>query len=153
MTLKAVDLCGDYALARKAGTRLLECMWETYRQVEPHTIWECYSPTAYEPARDKKGESVRPDFCGWSALGPISVFIEDVIGIKQADAFERTLLCDFDKQPVGRVGVENYRFGDVVCSVIATEKTIEVSSNRPFTLQADGKTFEVGAGKNLFERP
>ena len=153
MTLKAVDLCGDYALAREAGTRLLECMWETYRQVEPHTIWECYSPTAYEPARDKKGESVRPDFCGWSALGPISVFIEDVIGIKQADAFEKNLLCDFDKQPAGRVGVENYRFGDVVCSVIATEKTIEVSSNRPFTLQADGKTFEVEAGKNLFERP
>ncbi len=152
MTLKAVDLCGDYALARETGSRLLECMWRTYADYEPHTIWECYSPSAFEPARDKKGETVRPDFCGWSALGPISVFLEDVIGIKQANAFERTLLCDFEKHPAGRVGVEGYRFGDIVCSVVATEKTVEVRSNRPFTLLADGKRFEVATGRNVFDR-
>ena len=152
MTLKAIDLCGDYDLARDVAGKLLECMYRTYKDYEPHTIWECYSPTEYAPAKDKVGETVRPDFCGWSALGPISVFIEDVIGIKEANAFENTLLCSFEKHPKGRVGVQGYRFGEVVCSIIATEKAIEVDSNRPFTLIADGKTFNVEAGKNSFPR-
>jgi hypothetical protein len=95
---------------------------------------------------------VRPDFCGWSALGPISVFIEDVIGVKEADGFENTLLCDFEKHPKGRVGVRGYRFGAVVCDIIASEKAIEVESNRPFSLMADGRTFKVKAGKNSFPR-
>lgn len=152
MALKAIDLTGDYELARKVASGLLEHMYRTYADYEPHTIWECYSPTACEPARDKKGETVRPDFCGWSALGPISVFIEDVIGIKEANAFTKTLTCDFEKAPVGRVGVTGYRFGDVVCSVIATTGTISVTSNRPFTLIADGRTLEVQAGSNSFRR-
>ena len=152
MTLKAVDLCGDYELSREIATRLLECMYRTYADYDPHTIWECYSPTEYSPARDKKGDIVRPDFCGWSALGPISVFIEDVIGIKEANAFDNTLLCDFERHPDGRVGVEGYRFGNVVCSVIATEETIEVTSNLSFKLLADGREFKVKAGWNVFKR-
>ncbi len=153
MALKATDMLGEYDLAREVGGRILEHMYRTYRNYEPHTIWECYSPTAYEPARNKKGEEVRPDFCGWSALGPVSIFIEDVIGIKEADGFARTLLCDFEKHPAGKVGVRNYRFGDVVCDIIAGETSIEVESNRPFTLRADGKSFCVEAGKNSFARP
>ena len=152
MALKAVDLCGDYELSREIASRLLECMYRTYADYEPHTIWECYSPAEYAPARDKKGDIVRPDFCGWSALGPISIFIEDLIGIKEANAFDNTLLCDFDRHPEGRVGVEGYRFGNIVCSVIATEKSIEVSSNHSFKLLADGREFNVKAGRNVFER-
>ena len=152
MALKATDDWGEYELAREMGGRILEHMYRTYKDYAPHTIWECYSPTAYEPARDKKGHPVRPDFCGWSALGPISIFIEDVIGIKEADGFGRTLLCDFEKHPAGKVGVHNYRFGDVVCDIIAGEDAIEVESNRPFTLKADGKSFSVEAGKNRFAR-
>lgn len=153
MALKATDMLGEYGLAREVGGRILEQMYRTYRDYAPHTIWECYSPTAYEPARNKKGEEVRPDFCGWSALGPISIFIEDLIGIKEADGFGRTLLCDFEKHPAGKVGVRNYRFGDVVCDIIAGETSIEVEANRPFTLYADGKSFSVEAGKNSFARP
>lgn len=152
MALKATDLRGDYDLAREIGGKLLEHMYRTYKEFEPHTIWECYSPTSYEPAKNKKEQWVRPDFCGWSALGPISVFLEDVIGIKEADGYTNTLLCDFEKHPQGKVGVRGYRFGDIVCNVIASEKAIEVESNRPFTLKADGKSFEVKTGKNSFPR-
>ena len=86
---------------------------------------------------------------GWE---PIPAVMEDVVGIKEANAFEKTLLCDFPGHPKGRTGVMNYRFGEVVCDVIATEKTIEVTSNRPFTLSADGRSFDVNAGKNSFVR-
>ncbi|MBR6347025.1 MAG: hypothetical protein IKR69_06520 [Bacteroidales bacterium] len=152
MVLKGVDAQGEYGLAREIGKGLLEHIYRTYRDFEPHTIWECYSPSSYEPAMDKKAEFVRHDFCGWSALGPISVFIEDVIGIKEADGFTRTLVCDFGSPASGRVGVRGYRFGDVVCNIIADEKTIDIDSNRPFTLIADGKSLSVNAGKNNFHR-
>ena len=95
---------------------------------------------------------MRYDFCGWSALGPISVFLEDVIGIKEANAFANALRCEFPREVVGRVGVENYRFGRVICSVIATTDEIKVVSNRPFTLRADGRTWNVKAGENVFPR-
>jgi glycogen debranching enzyme len=152
MALKATDLCGDYGLARRISSRLLECMYRPYKEFSPHTIWECYSPTSYEPAKNKKAEWVRPDFCGWSALGPIAVFIEDVIGVKAADAYANTLLCDFEKNPEGKAGVLGYRFGNVVCNIVASAKAIEVEANRPFTLIADGCSYEVKAGKHSYPR-
>lgn len=47
--------------------------------------------------------------------------------------------------------VEN-AFGDVVCSLMADANRIVVSSNRPFTLVADGKSYPVMKGKNVYER-
>ena len=32
----------------------------------------CYSPTEHKPGTAKAGRYSRPDFCGWSALEPIS---------------------------------------------------------------------------------
>ena len=152
MALKTVDLVGEYDFAREMAYQLINHMWRTYADYEPHTIWECYSPTEYLPARNKKSEIVRNDFCGWSALGPISIFLEDLIGIKEANAFTNTLVCDFEKNPKGRVGVENYRFGDVVCSIVATKSRVLVTSNLPFTLIIDGKEHRVKAGKNRYKR-
>ena len=154
MTVKALDARGDWALARDLATRLVSDMRRTYDEMEPHTIWECYSPTEAKPsAYAKKPGFVRPDFCGWSALGPISLFIEDVIGVKRADAFANRLVCDFPAEPEGRVGVENYRFGEVVCDLVATKGELAVESNRPFTLVADGRDRTVPAGQSVFARP
>ncbi len=152
MALKALDAYGDFGRARDVATRLVDHMYRTYREFSPHTIWECYSPTEPKPATNKRGEFVRYDFCGWSALGPISVFLEDVIGIKEANAFANALRCEFPREVVGRVGVENYRFGRVTCSVIATTDAVKVISNRPFTLLVDGRAFAVNVGENVFSR-
>ncbi len=141
-----------FGFSRDVATRLVGHMYRTYRDFAPHTIWECYSPTEPKPATNKRGEFVRHDFCGWSALGPISIFLEDVIGIKEANAFTNALRCDFPREVEGRVGVENYRFGRVTCSVIATTDAIRVVSNRPFTLFADGREFAVKSGENVFSR-
>lgn len=152
MALKAADQYGAGDIAKKEAVQILEHMYRTYTDYEPHTIWECYSPTEFKPATNKKGQTVRPDFCGWSALGPISLFIEDVIGIREANAFTGTLVCDFEKNPEGRVGVENYRFGDIVCSVIADKRAIVVDSNKPFTLIEDGKKHQIRKGHNRIIR-
>ena len=154
MTIKGLDRYGECALARACARRVVDSMCDTWKAHEPHTIWECYSPTEPKPATyaKKAGVTARPDFCGWSALGPISLFIEDVIGVKEADAFSNTLTCDFEKEPKGRVGVENYRFGKVTCSVVATAEKIEVESSRPFALRVDGRVLQVKAGRNEFAR-
>ena len=153
MTVKALDGCGESALARDIARRIVFDRCDTWRQFEPHTIWECYSPTEAKPSTYVKTAGwVRDNFCGWSALGPISLFIEDVIGVKEADAFARTLTCDFDRAPKGRVGVENYRFGDVTCSIVATAESISVTSDRPFALLADGVRHDVRPGANVFSR-
>ena len=153
MTIKALDARGEYALARKLARQTVLGMFETYCKVAPHTIWECYSPTEAKPGTyAKKPGYSRTDFCGWSALGPISLFIEDVIGVKQADAFANRLVCDFPKAPVGCVGVGNYRFGGIVCDIVATADRIDVFSNAPFTLVADCCEFAVQPGTNRWGR-
>ena len=153
MTVKALDAYGDHGLAREIALKTLERMQRTYVNYEPHTIWECYSPTADKPSTDKVDTKfARPDFCGWSALGPISLFIEDVIGIKEADAFRNELTCVFPEEVKGVFGVENYRFGRVCCSVKVTAGEILVESNRPFVLVANGIRHEAKDGKNRFER-
>ena len=153
MTVKALDAYGDWALAREMSLKTLAHMYNVYTNVEPHTIWEDYSPTEAKPGSYAKSPAfVRPDFCGWSALGPISMFMEDVIGVKSADAFANTLVCDFPKAPEGRVGVENYRFGKVVCDIAATADEIKVKSSRPFTLIADGRRLSVAIGDSTFNR-
>ena len=35
------------------------------------TFWENYAPDAYH-----QGEPARPDFCGWSAIAPITLYRE-----------------------------------------------------------------------------
>ncbi len=153
MTLKGLDGAGETALARDIARRIVFDMYDTWKKFEPHSIWESYSPTEPKPSTyAKKAGYARDSFCGWSALGPISIFIEDVIGIKEANAFANTLTCDFELSPKGRVGVENYRFGKVKCNVIATATEISVDSNLPFTLKADGRDFKVKAGVNSFPR-
>ncbi len=153
MTIKGLDMYGKFGLARDLALKTVRHQYETYRMVEPHTIWECYAPESPSPATGVDGKKrVAPAFCGWSALGPISLFIEDIIGIKSADAFSNVVVCDFGQNQKGRVGVENYRFGMVLCSIIATSDEIQVESNKPFELHAEGRRFSVKKGHNVFCR-
>ena len=125
-------------------------MLATYNEYEPHTIWECYSPTkpmpATVPAHD--GENiVRPDFCGWSALGPISIYIEYVLGFHTINAFENRVEWEMPTCFKGNIGVKNLRFGDVVTDIISDGKTCAVKSNAPYTLAVCGKEYAIGEGE------
>ncbi len=72
--------CGD--VAHEIASRYLGALARTYERVEPHTLWEAYSPeedlpglTAYTTDR------VKPHFVGWTGVGPIVMLIENIIGI------------------------------------------------------------------------
>ncbi|RMG78302.1 MAG: hypothetical protein D6707_10045, partial [Bacteroidetes bacterium] len=104
MVIKGLEYNGFVNEARKAALNHLENMWKVYNDFKPEKkklpyneknipfpkeldgtkqIWECYSPIKAEPAtRWDNYYYVRPKFVGWSGVGPIVLFIENVIGIR-----------------------------------------------------------------------
>ena len=146
MGIKALEKNGFSDEASASAERLLIQMRDTWRDFEPHTIWECYSPSAALPALNKKNRLVREDFCGWSALGPISLFIENVIGIYDVDAVKRIVKWDIRHNFTH--GVKHLRFGTIDADLIYSEGAVRVRSNASFVLIANGRRFRVRPGEN-----
>lgn len=150
-SLKGASAYGYHEETHRAAKKIFEYMLKTYQTYEPHTIWECYAPQGYRPATqvDDK-EIVRKDFCGWSALGPISVYLEYVLGFHTVNAFEKVVRWAKPKDMTGKIGVKNLRFGDTVTDIVADGDVCSVYSNAPYTLEIDGKAYAVSVGENTF---
>lgn len=146
MGTKALEEYGFYALADTLARRTLMQQLRTYQQYSPHTIWETYSPSADLPSTEW-GHRVRPDFCGWSALGPISLFIENVLGFREVNALTHTIRWDLNKQQ-GLQGIRKLRFADTICTLIYSpdSDSIFTDTNRPFTLIVNGHKYHVKKG-------
>ena len=110
MTVKGLEKNGYKTLADEVARKMISLQYRTWKNFEPHTFWECYSPTEDKPATNKVGGLSRPDFCGWSALGPISMFIENILGIREVNAPENKIVWE----PVSgkRNGIKNLKMGD-----------------------------------------
>lgn len=149
--LKGLVKYGYFDVARIAANKILRKISDTYKEYEPHTIWECYSPADNKPATQADGKTlVRPDFCGWSALGPISIYIEFVLGFYEINAFTKTIKWH-KPEFKGKTGVKNLRFGDIITDIIVENGVLKVKSNAPYTLILNGKTYSVSVGKNIFD--
>ena len=139
---------GYLADAKDLTDRLLSHMYETLVRYEPHTVWECYSPTEYAPALIETGEkkTARPDFCGWSALGPIAAYIEFSLGFHTVDAFEGRVVWE-KPETEARIGIENLRFGDIVTDIVAEGGSVRVKASAPYTLVIAGKEYAIEKGE------
>ncbi|MBP7276422.1 MAG: neutral trehalase [Kiritimatiellae bacterium] len=148
MGIKALENYGLHDVADETAWRVVQHMNATYRTYTPATIWECYSPTRPEPSVEY-GRRARPDFCGWSALGPISLFIENIIGIYKVDAVGRTVHWRLTRS--GEIGVRNLRFGGIRADLVHDGAgTVRVRSTAPFTLNLNGRSHSVRAGEQQF---
>ena len=145
MGIKALEKYGFQEAADTTAEKVLSWMLRTYCDYEPHTIWECYSPTAPTPSSNH-GKRVRPDFCGWSALGPISLFIENVLGFHDIDASSRTVRWDIRHDC--RHGLNNLTFGDTTTDLLydPAAATVTIRSNKPYCLILNGKSHRIRAG-------
>ena len=152
MTVKALEKYGMFELASELSGKILDHMSETYRKYEPHTIWECYAPNSCEPACScaPSVKRVRKDFCGWSALGPISLYLENIIGIRIADAIGKRVVWDIPRDMVGTIGVLNYSFGNITADFLFESGNVSVGSDGEFTLCFNGREHRISPGKNLF---
>ncbi len=147
MATKALEKYGYYDIAYENSYKLLTNMYNTYSQYIPHTIWECYSPSAPRPGERQNGQTrelVREDFCGWSALGPISIFLENVLGFHYINANEK--IVEWNKRGDKRQGIINLHFGDIVTDIIAENDSVFVKSNSSYTLIVNEKKFDVMPG-------
>ena len=151
-TLKGLRNYGFYSDARTLSFKLLEHMYKTYTDFSPHTIWECYSPEKCEPATcvEDDGRLVRPDFCGWSALGPIAVYIEFVLGFHTIDAFKNKIKWAKPVGVEGKIGIKNLRFGEVVTDIVADGNECHVVTNKSYTLEVNGKAYDIPEGESKF---
>lgn len=144
MGIKAAEKYGYFKEAAESAENLVGHMLKTYQNYTPHTIWECYRPNAPEPSVNH-GHRVREDFCGWSALGPISLFIENILGFHDADGVKRELHWYLHQQE--RHGIEKLRFAGITTNVIYDGKgTVNIKSNQPYTLIINGKRHAINAG-------
>ncbi|MBE6388391.1 MAG: hypothetical protein E7045_10110 [Lentisphaerae bacterium] len=148
MVTKALEKYGRFDLAADVAYSTVNHMAKTFDNFFPQTIWECYSPDRYAPATNRSPQrTCRPDFCGWSALGPISMLIENIMGFHRADAVAKRL--DFHcRRSDFRYGIKRLSFGDVTCDIIVDKGTLCCKSNTPFTLCVDGIEHSITAGDN-----
>lgn len=136
---------GYHDIAAANAASLLNHMHRTFTEVEPHSIWEAYDPERPQPATDKfVGQIVRPDFCGWSALAPISMLIEDVLGFHTIDALAKRVI--WRKHLPGTHGIRRLRFGGIETDILSDADTIHVTSTHAYTLEVNGAAHAVEAG-------
>lgn len=146
MATKALARYGLHETAATLALNLLTHMRSTFDAYEPHTIWECYSPTQPRPSTTKDDKEIcRKDFCGWSAIGPISMLIEDVLGFHRVDAAKGEI--HWHKHLAGRHGIKRLRFGDTLTDIVADGAKVEVSANHPYALFVNGVRFDIEAGR------
>lgn len=149
-------------LAREAAIRYLDTICAVARDpAYGNTIWECYSPSAYRPATAECGEIVRADFVGWSGLAPVTMLVENIIGLHFN---ARNNSVTFNMFPSQVCGLRNMVFNggtvSVVCKKyvpVAGQSVIEVSTDREFTLNVKTNyswgeyQFRVLPGKTEFK--
>lgn len=152
MTIKGLEKYGYFDMARDLSVKLIRHMSDTYRDFKPHSIWECYSPNKTSPAHTcgTNRKIVKKDFCGWSALAPISLYIENVIGLHSVDAFNNVARWRLDTESHGQIGVRNFRFGDIITDLVYQKGCCSISSNKGYTLFINDRSFSIKAGENSF---
>lgn len=146
-TLKGMVRYGRYEEARESAEKLLRHMYRTYTEFTPHTIWECYAPEAAMPGTTPDGDKKlsTPDFCGWSALGPISIYLEFILGFHTVNAFDRTV--HWAKSPGHQtVGIRNLRFGNTVTDIVADGDRCTVTTNEVYTLIVNETPYAIPKG-------
>lgn len=148
MGIKALQKYGYHKLATETSYKLIKQMYNTYKGYKPATIWECYSPSSDKPAGNEHGREVRRDFCGWSALGPISLFIENILGFYEIDAQKKVVKWNLHQQ--GRHGIKNLRFGEIVTDIVFEKGKVSVTSNKPYRLIINGRKYKAKTGKSHF---
>jgi hypothetical protein len=139
--IKALERYGFLEEADEMAYNLLLHQYATFMNHEPRALWEYYNPSRPAPGKD-----ARPGPRGGSALGPISLFIENVLGFHRVDA--RNKVVEWRKYHGGLHGIKNLSFGDITADIIGDDHVIQVETNGPFTLIVNGKSYRVRKGSN-----
>lgn len=142
---KYPEVAGTNELIEESSEKYLRNMSDVFTKTG--TVWELYKPDSPAPGYKWGFIPGRPDFVGWSGIGPIQFLIENIIGI-QGDPFQHKIRWRI--QNTAHQGVNNLTVGNVHISLeLAPRKSqesplvITSRSDRPIDLEVkmDGKSF------------
>jgi len=127
MLLKGLRANGRHALAHEIAMNHLENVGRVYERTG--TFWENYEPETAAP-----GHPAEPDYVGWTGLTPISILLEDIVGV-MVDWPQRRVTWDRRYKTKAFFGVRNYPIGeDGLMDLIGDRETITVTTTLPLTL-------------------
>ncbi|PIE80036.1 MAG: glycoside hydrolase [Chloroflexi bacterium] len=127
---------GQTTLAHRIAVNHLENMWAVYQHTD--TFWENYAPEAAQ-----QGEPAEKDFVGPSGVSPISLLLENVIGVR-ADWPLRRVTWDRLLDSSQTYGVKNYPFGpDGTFDIVGDSKKVIVTTDVSFTLTIENHGFTI----------
>jgi len=129
--IKGLEKYGYEDFAAESAERYLSEMYKVYRNTG--TVWENYSAEFSEP-----GVPAKPDFVGWTGIGPIALLIENILGFR-VNAYENKLLWRITRKD--RHGIKNLMIGNNSINVICKEResfeqspVLNVTTNAAFRL-------------------
>lgn len=139
MITRGLMTAGRGDVAHGIATKYLNGLMRTFDAVEPHTLWECYSPEEDLPGPCPFGGArVKPDFVGWTGIGPIAMLIENVLGF-DIDVPHRVVTWDI--RLVEKHGLKNLTVGngtaDFCCGERKSDKDraeVKMSASIPLTV-------------------
>lgn len=155
MVIKGLEEYGYYTLADSIALNHLKNIADIYFRFKPDenkiayeeryqdsykTIWECYSSELKSPAtRWDNTFYSRQDFVGWSGLGPISLLIENILGINVNGA-ENTITWRIHRDD--EHGISNLKLKDQKIELMfmpGKRPVVKVNSDKPFKLKINYK--------------
>lgn len=132
MIVKGLELNGYEDLASRASINYLNGMHCVSEKTK--TVWENYSPDSCD-----RGYPAKPDFVGWTGIGPISLLIENVLGIR-VSALDSSVSWRITR--LDHHGISNLRVGSSTVSLVCKKREsvqspieLSITSDSNFTLR------------------
>jgi glycogen debranching enzyme len=135
MVIKGLENYEYNEFAYQATERYLNGLYAVYKNTG--TLWEAYAPDVDLPATNEGGKDlVRKNFVGWTGCGPITLLIENILGIK-VKAAENTIYWNINRQDTH--GIKNLPCGKANVSLLyktisADKYSIDTETETPFKL-------------------
>lgn len=157
MVTRGLMQAGRGDVAHQIAAKYLGVLARTWAGHDPQTLWECYSPEADAPGLAAyTQERVKPNFVGWTGLGPIAMLIENILGL---DADVAAGKVAWTIRLAGEHGLRNLSLGQrgrasFLCAArrsVAEPARVEIASDADLTVTLQRgtqlKTLRVEAGK------
>lgn len=128
MTLKGLEVNDFTEDARIFSQRYLDGLVDVFK--ETGTLWETYAPTKDSQGKFRQDAGARKDFVGWTGLGPITLLIENIIGIT-LDPINKKI--DWDLNRMDLHGIKKLSVGKNTLSLISNPR----NSRKEYSLEID----------------
>ena len=149
MVLRGLRIAGEHRLAHRIACNHVSIVSQVFDRTG--SFWSHYSPETLEAGEG--AWAVKP---GWTGLTPISILLEDVIGIR-ADWRQKRVIWNKRLDTEELHGIQNYPLGDEgTADLLSDAEGIYITTDVPFTLilqTADNTTVRSAIAVGTTEIP